>query len=246
MEDERMARLVAEETAARLKEERLLRRHITLQDISAGVAAGERKELRLVVKADVQGSLEALHTSVLRLANEQVKLAVLHEGVGPVNQSDVALAAASDAVILGFHVGVEPGAEPLIRQEGVEVRRYSVIYEAIEELKKAMEGLLAPKVQEVALGRAEVRATFRTPRGVIAGCFITSGKAVRGERVRVLRNGDILHEGALSSLRRFKEDAREVAQGYECGIAAEGFNEFAVGDLLEIYTRTLVQEKLKI
>ncbi len=246
MVDERSAREATERHLSRLKEERLTRRHITLQDVSAGVAAGEAKELRIILKADVQGSLEALASALARLANDQVKLAVIHQGVGPISLSDVALAAASNAVIFGFHIGAEPQAEEHARQEEVEIRLYSIIYEAVDEVRKAMEGLLAPRVEEVALGRAEVRATFRTPKGTVAGCFITTGKAVRGDKIRVLRGGKVVHETNLTSLRRFKDDVKEVAAGYECGIFVESFDLFAVGDLLEFYTQTLVQEKLRI
>jgi translation initiation factor IF-2 len=211
------------------------------------VKSGELKELRLIMKADVQGSLEALNSSVSRLgANEQVKLSIIHQGVGPINESDIALAAASDAVTIGFNVEIEPQVEPLARQESVEVRTYKVIYDAIDELKKAMEGLLSPKAEETPLGRIEVRTTFRTPRGAVAGCFVVSGKAARGEKLRVMRGGKMLYEGPCSSLRRFKEDVREVTAGYECGIAVDGFNDFAAGDTIEMFTTTLVQEKLRL
>jgi translation initiation factor IF-2 len=243
--DEREARDLAEAHLVRVQQERLRQQHITLQDVSQSVKAGETKELHLILKVDVQGSLEAVAGAFGRLANEQVKLSVIHEGVGPVNASDIALAAASDAVIIGFNVVIEPQVEPLARQEGVEIRTYDIIYNAIEDLKKAMEGLLAPKVEEVALGKVEVRATFRTPRGTVAGCFVTSGKVVRGEKLRVMRGGAAVHEGTISSLRRFKEDVREVAGNYECGLSAEGFNDFRVGDVLEVFTQTLVKEKLR-
>jgi translation initiation factor IF-2 len=244
--DEREARDLAEAHLTRVNTERLRRQHITLQDVSQSVKAGETKELHLILKADVQGSLEAVSGAFTRLANEQVKLRPIHEGVGPVNASDIALAAASDAVIIGFNVAIEPQVEPLARQEGVEIRIYDIIYNAIEDLKKAMEGLLAPKVEDVALGRIEVRATFRTPRGTVAGCFVTTGKVVRGEKVRVLRGGVVVRDITISGLRRFKEDVREVGAGYECGLSAEGFNDFQVGDVLEVYTQTLVQEKLRL
>lgn len=244
--DEWTAREATERHRAMETEKRAMRRHITLQDVSQSVMAGEAKELRIIVKADVQGSLEALSASVGRLANAQVKLAVIHQGVGPVNASDIALAAASDAIIIGFHVQIEPQAEPLARQESVEVRTYDIIYNAIDELKKAMEGLLAPKIEEVALGKIEVRTTFRTPRGPVAGCFVTTGKAVRGEKLRVIRGGQVTHEGTLTSLRRFKEDVREVATGYECGISLDGFSDFQPGDIIEMFTQNLVQEKLRI
>jgi len=244
--DEREARDLAEAHLGRVNQERLRRQHITLQDVSQSVKAGETKELHLILKADVQGSLEAVSGAFGRLVNEQVKLRPIHEGVGPINASDIALAAASDAVIIGFNVTVEPQVEPLARQEGVEIRHYNIIYNAIDDLKKAMEGLLAPKVEEVALGRVEVRATFRTPRGTVAGCFVTSGKVVRGEKLRVMRGGALVREATISSLRRFKDDVREVGAGYECGLSAEGFNDFQVGDLVEVYTQTLVQEKLRL
>jgi translation initiation factor IF-2 len=244
--DEREARAAAEKYKDIEKEDRMLRRHITLQDLAQGVKSGTVKELRLIVKADVQGSLEALDAQIGRLSNEQVQLQVIHRGVGPINSSDIALAAASDAVTIGFHVNIEPQAEQEARREEVEVKCYSIIYEAIDELKKAMEGLLAPKVEEVVLGRLEVRQTFRTPRGTIAGCFVTSGKVVRAEGARVIRNGHVIFTGVLNSLRRFKEDVREVAAGYECGLSLENFQDHQVGDTIEIFTQNLVQDKLRV
>lgn len=244
--DERIAREATERHRAAEQERRQLRRHITLQDISQSVASGEIKELRLILKTDVQGSLEALSNSISRFSNDQVRIVIIHQGVGAINSSDIALAAASDAVTIGFHVGMEPQAQPLARQENVEVRLHNIIYAAVDEIKKAMEGLLKPRVEETPLGRLEVRATFRTPRGLVVGCFVVSGKAVRGEKLRVTRNGELLFEGSLNSLRRFKEDVREVGTGYECGVSLESFDDFKTGDIIDMFTQTLVQEKLRV
>jgi translation initiation factor IF-2 len=226
------------------EKERRRQRHITLQDLSMQVKEGAVKELRMILKADVQGSLEALTGYMTRLANEKVQVTVIHGGVGKINRSDIALAAASDAVIIGFNTDGEPGIDPIAQQEGVEIRTYKIIFEAIDEIKKAMEGLLEPKVELVSIGRVEVRKTFRTPKGTVAGCFVISGKAVRGEKIRVSRAGQIVHEGTLSSLRRIKDDAREVAAGYECGINLEKFDGWQNGDIIEVFTEQVTKDKL--
>jgi len=226
------------------EKERRRQRHITLQDLSMQVKEGAIKELRMILKADVQGSLEALTGYMTRLANEKVQVTVIHGGVGKINRSDVALAAASDAVIIGFNTEGEPGIEPVAQQEGVEIRTYKIIFEAIDEIKKAMEGLLEPKVEIVSIGRVEVRKTFRTPKGTVAGCFVLTGKAVRGEKIKVSRAGQVVHEGTLSSLRRIKDDAREVAAGYECGINLEKFDGWQTGDIIEVFTEQVTKDKL--
>jgi len=244
--NEREARETAQQHMDTEREARLRRRHITLQDISTQAASGEAKELRIVIKADVQGSLEALTGFLGRLSNEKIRLTVIHGGVGRINGSDVALAAASDAVIIGFNVDTETQAEPLARQEGVEIRQYRIIFEATDDIRKAMEGMLAPKIEEVAAGRIEVRKTFRTPRGNVAGCFVVTGKALRGEKIKVYRGGQVVHEGILHSLRRIKDDVREVAAGYECGISTEDFNGWQAGDLIDMFTKQITQDKLSI
>ena len=241
--DDRAARDMTQIWLDREKERRR-HRHITLQDLSMQVKDGAVKELRMILKADVQGSLEALTGYMTRLANEKVQVTVIHGGVGKINRSDVALAAASDAVIIGFNTEGEPGIEPVAQQEGVEIRSYKIIFEAIDEIKKAMEGLLAPKVEVVSIGRVEVRKTFRTPKGTVAGCFVVSGKAVRGEKIKVTRAGQVVHEGVLSSLRRIKDDAREVAAGYECGINLEKYDGWQNGDIIEVFTEQVTKDKL--
>jgi translation initiation factor IF-2 len=196
------------------------------------------RDLNLVVKADVQGSAEALADSLSKIAHEEARVRILHTGVGAVTESDVMLASASHAIIVGFGVGTDGKARRLAEQEHVDIRMYRVIYDAIDDVRQALTGLLAPKYQEVVLGRAEVREVFRVPRlGAVAGCYVTEGKVTRGAQVRVIRDGKIVHEGAIASLRRFKDDVREVANGYECGVGLERFNDVKVGDQFEVFAQ---------
>ena len=212
------------------------RRHITLEDLNAQVEAGQRKELAVVVKADVQGSVEVTKEQLDRIGTEEVRLEILHAAVGDVSEGDVLLADASDAVIIGFNVAIEPAVASEARQRGVEVRFYQVIYELTDEMRRALEGMLEPERREVALGAAEVRQLFQISRlGTIAGCAVTRGVIRRNARVRVRRDDEEVFEGTLDSLRRFKNDASEVAEGYECGIKLSGFNDLREGDVIEAY-----------
>jgi translation initiation factor IF-2 len=193
-------------------------------------------ELKLILKADVDGTVEALTDSLEKLSTSEVKVRVIHRGVGGINESDVQLAIASNAVVVGFHVRPTPQARELARRESIDMQLYDVIYEVVEDVKKAMGGLLTPEKREVIDGNAEVRNLFRVPKaGVIAGCFVGSGKITRGAKVRVIRDQIVVYESVVSSLRRFKEDAREVLQNFECGIGVEGFDDLKVGDHLEVY-----------
>jgi translation initiation factor IF-2 len=195
-----------------------------------------RVELRLIVKADVHGSAEAMQAALTRLEDTEVAVSVLHVAVGPITESDVMLAAASRAVIIGFNVRPEAAVRRLAEQEKVEIRLYRIIYEALEDLAALVRGLHAPKTQEVVLGQAEVRQTFGIPKiGTIAGSYVTSGRILRGASARLLREGVVVYEGAISSLRRFKDDVREVAEGFECGIGLERFQDIKVGDVIEAY-----------
>lgn len=243
LEDERQAKSIAD---ARANRSRLSsepgNRGVSLDEFYQRLKDEAMRDLNLVIKADVHGSAEALAQSVIKLSNEEVRVRVLHTGVGSVTESDVMLAQASGAIIIGFGVGVESKARQLAEREHVDVRQYRIIYEALDDVKQALTGLLTPKFQELFLGRAEVREVFRVPKiGAVGGCYVTEGKILRSGQVRVIRDGAVIHEGAIASLKRFKDDVREVATGYECGIGLEKFNDIKVGDIFEVYT----QEEVK-
>jgi translation initiation factor IF-2 len=248
VENERRARQLAGERANRLKTEALARRSgrkISLEDVFKLAREGAVKELGLVVKADVAGSLEAIEDEIAKLPQDEVKVNIIHRGVGGINESDVMLAAASEGVILAFNVRPVGDARQIAEREGVEIRSYSVIYRAIEELRAAMQGLLEPEEVESSLGQAEVRQLFRASRiGVIAGSHVTEGKITRGARVRVVREGTVIYDTTIASLRRFNEDAREVAAGYECGIVLANFQDLREGDVLESYETRQVEREL--
>jgi translation initiation factor IF-2 len=248
VENERRARQLAGERATRLKTEAIARRQgvrVSLEDVFARAQRGEAKELNLVVKADVAGSLEALLDEIARLPQEQVAVNVIHDAVGGINESDVMLASASEAVIVGFNVRPVQDAARVAEREGIEIRTYTVIYQAMEELRQAMEGLLEPEQVERAVGQAEVRATFRASRvGTIAGCYVRSGTLRRGVAVRVVRDGTIVYEGRIGSLRRFQDDVREVESGYECGVVVEGFADVKEEDVLEAYETEQIERVL--
>lgn len=236
-ETEAEAREISRRRQQRHREQEYRRaRRTTLADLGRRIEEGEVKELRLIVKGDVDGSVEALSDSLMALENEKVKVQIIRKGVGAVSESDVLLASASDAVIVGFHVRPDQRARELASQEGVDVRTYNVIYEAVEDVKAAMSGLLPPERKEEILGTAEVRQTFRIPGvGIVAGCYVQSGLVRRGASVRVLRDNVVVHEGEIASLKRFKDDVREVQAGYECGVGIKDFQDLKVGDVLEVY-----------
>ncbi len=241
--DEREAREVALKRQM-LQREKDLRKisHISLQDLYSRIQAGEVKELRVIAKGDVDGSVEALSDVLEKLGTDEVSIKTIHSGVGAVNESDVLLAAASDAIIIGFHVSVMPKARELAKRENVDVRCYNVIYEVSKDIQAAMEGLLGPVIEERVIGSAEVRRVFNVSKvGTIAGSYITEGTIVRNASVRLLRQGEKLFEGKISSLKRFKDDVREVSQGYECGIGVEDYSDFQEGDILEVYVLEEVQ-----
>jgi translation initiation factor IF-2 len=238
MQDERTVRELAEERA-REKERRAgdqSRSLISLEDLFRQMQAGEAKELRIVLKADVQGSLEPVADSLQRLSTDELKVNILHQGTGHISESDVMLATASRAIVLGFDVEPDGAARRLAETEGVDIRTYDLIYRIIEDVDKALKGLLEPVYQEVILGHAEVRAIFRiSRRGNVAGCYVTDGQVVRNGLARVRRGRSMLYEGRVGSLRRFTQDVTEVRSGYECGIGLEGFDDFEEGDVIEIY-----------
>jgi translation initiation factor IF-2 len=243
--EESKARQVAEYRRSKQREGELAKTsRISLEDLSQRLAAGEVKELKVILKGDVQGSVEALGDALSRLSTEEVKLEVIHSSAGAISETDVTLASASKAIIIGFNIRPEPKAASLAEKEGVEIRLYTVIYEAINDMREAMEGLLAPTYREKALGRAEVRKIFNVPGATVAGCMVLDGKIVRSARARLVRDGRPVWEGKLATLKRFKDDVREVAQGYECGIALENFNDVKPDDIIEAFEMEAILRKL--
>ena len=237
VEDEKMARLLADQRRAKAKEEIFkMNARANLNDLFSQISAGA-KDLNVIVKADVGGSVEAVKQSLEKLSNEEVKVKVIHAAAGGINESDVTFAAASNAIIVGFNVRPDKQAMDSAERQKVDIRTYRVIYECIEEVEAAMKGMLAPKFREVVLGRASVRQTIRVPNvGTIAGSYVTDGKVTRTAQIRVVRDGIVIFEDKISSLRRFKDDVREVAQGYECGIGLEKFADIKENDVLEAFT----------
>ena len=238
VEDEKAARRVAEKRLFEMQErkKRGITKHLSLEQLHEKIKEGAVKELKLIIKADVQGSAEALTQSLERLSTDSVRLHVIHGGIGSPNESDVMLAAASDAIIIGFHVKAEPRALELSEEEGVDIRFYDIIYEAVENVRKAMEGLLEPVFHEVVEGRADIRRVFRSSKaGAVGGAVVSKGKISRAGKVRLLRKQTTVFDGKLTSLKRFKDDVREVAEGYEFGFVLEGFSDLQEGDTLEAY-----------
>ena len=235
--DERLARELVEQRKTAAREEQFRQyQKVTLDNLFDQMQQGEMKELNIIVKADVQGSVEAVRQSLEKLGNEEVRVRVIHGAVGAVSESDVMLADASNAIIVGFNVRPEPLAQSEAELVHVEIRLYRIIYDCIEEIEAAMKGMLAPKTREVMHGRIEVRQVYRiTSVGTVAGCYVLDGKVLRGDLIRVVRDGIIVADDKMSSLRRFKDDVKEVAQGYECGIGLERFNDIREGDIYETY-----------
>ena len=244
---DKAARLVAEKRQQMAREEMLKsNQRMSLDDFFAQMGDAEVKELPIIVKADVQGSVQAVKQSLEKLSNEEVAVRVIHGGVGAVTESDVTLATASNAIIIGFNVRPVPSAEVLAKKEGVDVRTYTIIYKAIEDVQAAMTGMLDPEYVDEDTGKAEVRETFKLSGvGTIAGCYVTSGKVFRGSKVRIVRDGFIIHEGQLAALKRFKDDVKEVNQGYECGMSFVNYNDVKEGDIIEAYITKEVERKLK-
>jgi translation initiation factor IF-2 len=245
-EDERDARAIATRRQQLQREQGIrTHKHITLDEIGRRLAIGDFKELNLIVKGDVDGSVEALTDSLLKLTTERIKVNVIHRAVGPIAESDVLLATASNAIIIGFQVRPTPGARKLAEAEEIDIRLYSIIYDAIEEVKQAMEGMLAPKEVEKVTGTAEVRETFRISKvGTVAGCYVLDGKIERKNKVRVIRDGIVVYTGELNELKRFKDDVKEVSHGYECGLSIKNFNDIKVGDTIEAFTIEAVKRTL--
>ena len=241
--DERMARELAEERRISQANNAMPgTKKVSLEDLFSQIQAGEMKTLNLIVKADVQGSAEAVKSSLEKISNDEVRVKVIHSGVGAINESDVMLAATSGAIIVGFNVRPDNAARDSAVRSNVDIRMYRVIYDCINEIEAAMKGMLAPKFKEVVIGHAEVRETYKVSKvGTVCGCYCTDGKIQRGCDVRVLRDNIVIHEGSLASLRRFKDDVKEVASGYECGMQVEKFNDIKVGDIIECF----VMEQIK-
>lgn len=235
--DDRMARLVSEKMQMQVREQNLnANKHVSLEDLFDQIQAGKIKDLNIIIKADAHGSIEALRGSLVKLSNDEVKVNVIHANVGTITESDVLLASASNALIIGFNVRPTSSVSRTAEKEGVSLKTYRIIYEAIQDVEQAMLGMLDPEYKEVVLGRIQVRDTFKVPNvGIICGAYVLEGKVVRNASVRVIRDGIVIHEGKISSLRRFKDDAKEVATGYECGIGIENFNNIKVDDEIEAF-----------
>jgi translation initiation factor IF-2 len=237
LETEREAREIANKREQIIREQSIrTKKHITLDEIGRRLAIGNFKELNVIVKGDVDGSVEALSDSLLRLSTEEVQVRIIHKGVGQISESDVLLASASDAIIIAFQVRPSANARKLAEQEEIEIRQYSIIYDAINELKDAMEGMLAPKVEEVIVGTVEIREIFRISKiGTVAGCYVTEGSVKRNNKIRVVRDGIVVHTGDIDALKRFKDDVNEVKYGYEFGLSIKNFNDMEVGDTIESF-----------
>ncbi len=240
---DKLSKLVAEERRNKIRAEQMKKlSKVSLEDLYSHIAEGEVKDLNIVIKADVDGSVEAVKQALEKLSNEEVRVKCIHGAVGAITASDVMFASASNAIVIGFNVRPDSGAKALSEQEKVDIRTYRVIYQAIEDVENAMKGLFKPVYQEVTLGTISVRNTFKVPGvGIIAGAYVSEGKVQRNAQVRVVRDGIVIHEGKISSLRRFKDDVKEVAQGYECGIGIENFNDIHEGDVIEAF----VMEEVK-
>ncbi|MDD2359189.1 MAG: translation initiation factor IF-2 [Syntrophaceticus schinkii] len=245
--EERLARQIAEKRYEKKRQiENVIPEKVTLEELFKQIKEGKVKELNLVVKADVRGSVEALIQALEKMGDQEVRINIIHSGVGAITETDVMLASASNALVIGFNVRPDVNAKKAAESQKVEIRLYRVIYEALEDIRAALEGLLEPIYKEVSVGRAEVRNLFHIPKvGMIAGCNILEGKAVRNSKARVIRDGVVIYEGVIDSLKRFKDDVREVAQGHDCGIGLDKFQDIKAGDILEIYQIEAIKRELK-
>ena len=247
LEDEREAKQIASRRSQLQREQSVrTQRHITLDEIGRRIALGEFKELNIILKGDVDGSVEALTDSFQKLSTDEIQVNIIHKAVGPITESDVLLASASDAVIIGFNVRPMGNAKAIAEKEEIDIRMYSIIYAAINDLKDAMEGMLSPVMKEEISGTAEIRETFKISKiGTIAGCMVTTGKIFRNSNIRLIRDGVVIYTGTLSSLKRFKDDVREVAKGYDCGLQVKNYNDIVEGDIVEAFQEVAVKKKLK-
>ena len=245
--DEREAKQIAVKRTQLVREQSVrTQRHITLDEIGRRIALGDFKELNIILKGDVDGSVEALTDSFQKLSNEQIQVNIIHKGVGAITESDVLLASASDAIIIGFNVRPMGTARQLAEKEEIDIRNYSIIYDAINDLKNAMEGMLSPEFKEEIRGNAEIRETFKISKvGTIAGCMVTDGKIIRNSGIRIIREGVVIYTGELESLKRFKDDVKEVTKGYDCGLQIKGYNDIKEGDVAECYEQVAIKKTLK-
>ena len=246
-EDEKEAKTIANKREQLQREQTIrTKKHLTLDELGRRIALGDFKELNIILKGDVDGSVEALSDQLQRLSTEEISVNILHKGVGQITETDINLAMASDAIVIGFNVRAGVSAKELAEREEIEIRTYSVIYAAIDEVKEAMEGMLSPEIKEQVIGNVEIRETFKISKvGTIAGCMVLSGKVTRNSKIRLLRDGIVKYDGELESLKRFKDDVKEVTKGYECGLNLKGYNDIEVGDILEVYEEIAVKKKLK-
>ncbi|WP_425235837.1 translation initiation factor IF-2 [Ulvibacterium sp.] len=246
MEDEREAKQIATKRSQLLREQSVrTQRHITLDEIGRRIALGDFKELNIILKGDVDGSVEALVDSFQKLSTDEIQVNIIHKGVGAITESDVLLASASDAIIIGFNVRPMGNAREIAEKEEIDIRMYSIIYDAINDLKDAMEGMLSPEIKEEITGTAEIRETFKISKvGTIAGCMVTSGKIFRNSNIRLIRDGVVIYTGELSSLKRFKDDVKEVAKGYDCGLQVKNYNDIKESDIVEAFQEVAVKKKL--
>ena len=247
LEDEREAKQIATKRSQLQREQSVrTQRHITLDEIGRRIALGDFKELNIILKGDVDGSVEALTDSFQKLSTEEIQVNIIHKGVGAITESDVLLASASDAIIIGFNVRPMGNARDVAEKEEIDIRMYSIIYDAINDLKDAMEGMLSPEIKEEITGTAEIRETFKISKvGTIAGCMVTSGKILRSAGIRLIRDGVVVYTGELASLKRFKDDVKEVAKGYDCGLQIKNYNDIKEGDIVEAFQEVAVKKKLK-
>jgi len=246
-EDEREAKAIAAKRTQLMREQSVrTQRHITLAEIGRRIALGQFKELNIILKGDVDGSVEALSDSFSKLSTEEIQINIIHKGVGAITETDVMLASASDAIIIGFNVRPAGNARQLADKEEIDIRNYSIIYDAIDDLKDAMEGMLSPEMKEEVTGTAEIRELFKISKvGTIAGCMVTDGKIFRNSRIRIIREGVVVHTGELTALKRFKDDVKEVSKGYDCGIQIKGYNDIEERDVIEAFQEVAVKKKLK-
>ena len=246
-EDEREAKSIANKREQLQREQTIrTKKHLTLDELGRRIALGDFKELNIILKGDVDGSVEALSDQLQRLSTAEISVNIIHKGVGQITESDVLLAAASDAIMIGFNVRAGANAKELADREEIEIRTYSIIYAAIDDVKEAMEGMLSPEIREQVIGNVEIREIFKISKvGTIAGCMVLNGKVTRNSKIRLLRDGIVKFDGELESLKRFKDDVKEVTKGYECGLNIKGYNDIEVGDILEVYEEIEVKKKLK-
>ena len=246
MKNEREVKEIANKREQLLREQELrTQKHITLDEIGRRIAIGNFQELNIIVKGDVDGSIEALSDSLIKLSTEEIQVNIIHKAVGQISEGDILLAAASNAIIIGFQVRPSMQARKLAEKEEIDVRLYSIIYDAINEIKAAMEGMLSPEIKEDIVATLEISDVFKISKlGTIAGCMVKEGKIKRDTKVRVIREGIVVYTGELGSLRRFKEDVKEVAAGLECGLNIENYNDIKVGDIVEGYDIIEIKKKL--